>query len=413
MKLISGGLKRKTVFIFPLLIIIILTVERLCGAVAEEGPIVNLRAPLFAAPAIVLPGQSVFIKVAAGARLESAWLENSFGNAARLVIDRTADGYSASPTPALKPGLYDLRAVTVGADGKSVTETQPRAVAVFDKFKSDFDFVFISDVHFGAAETRRVGLDEKNVYRQRRAVFDALKSMNFEFILLGGDLVLYPDNYNIAYPESYDFLTYYIDRPVFIVPGNHDLYNKQVDSLGRRVFGTEYWARYYGPEYKAFKYGTIKFIGLNSCDWPPEYFDWGSHKASMTGALLNSNMQQEQFDWLKGELAKSKDASEIVVFTHIPLANYAGGSRMGLPPEILPGVKKDSVIGLLTSAGVRNVFVGHVHVYKENQLAPGLVEYVNRNIGGMFMESEDAGFEVIHVRGGRIANVEHVEITVK
>ncbi|MFA6451279.1 MAG: metallophosphoesterase [bacterium] len=401
----------KTLISRTALVLLTVLILGISTARAEDnGPITNLLSPLFSAPAMVLPGQSITLKVAHGAHVESAWLEDSFGKAAMLSLSQTPDGYIGSPSPTLRPGLFDLHAVTSSIDGKQTTEIQPRAVAVFEKFKSDFDFAFVSDLHFGAAETERVPFDNKKVYIMRRAFFEKLASLNVEFVLLGGDLNLYPESYQYSYPESYEFLTKLLVRPVFIVPGNHDLYNMVVESLGKHVYGTDYWARYYGPTYQSFRYGTLEFIGLNTCDWPPEYFEWGSHKATMTGTMLNSGIQKEQYDWMRNELSNAKDASEIVVFTHIPLASYVAGSKIGLPPELLPGVKKEQVIGSLKEAGVRDVFAGHVHVFKENQLAPGLTEYVNSNIGGKFMESKNAGFEVVHVRGGRIINVEKIEI---
>lgn len=374
------------------------------------GPIVNLRAPLFSEPALVLPGQSIALKVAPGAKITSATLEDEYGVAARLTLDATPDGYSGSPTPPLSPGLYGLRVISVGVDGSRAEEFQPNAVAVFKEFRKDFDIAIVSDLHFGAADGRRVALDEKNVYRQRRAVFEKLKSIDFEFILLTGDLNLYPENYHNSYPEGYEFLTRSLDRPVFIVPGNHDLYHKEVPALGRHVYGSEYWEKYYGRTYFSFRYGGVEFIGLNTLDWPPEYFQWGSQKATTTGVLLNAGMQEEQFEWMESELKKNADASEIVIFTHVPLNNYIAGSRLGLPPENLPGVPKKKVIGALKDAGVANVFVGHIHTYKDNELAPGLTEHVLRNVAGYFLESPDTGFVIVHVKGGRVAGFDKIEI---
>jgi hypothetical protein len=377
-----------------------------------KGPIVNLRGPLFSTPAFVLQGQSIALKVAPGAKIESAVIEDRTGEVARLKFDITPDGYSGSASPPLKPGLYNLRAVTIGPDGQRAEEFQPDAVAVLSEFKKTFDFAIVSDVHFGAVEGRRVRLDEKSVYRQRRAVFEKLKTLNFEFILLPGDLNLYPDNYHNSYPESYDFLTSNLDRPVFIVPGNHDLYNKDVQELGAHVYGSDYWAAYYGPLWKSFRYDGIEFVGLDTCDWPPEYYNWGTQLTTMSGTLLNAGIQEEQFDWLGSELEKASDASEIVVFTHIPLSNYIAGSRIGLPPVQLPGVPKKKVIATLMGAGVKNVFAGHLHMYDNRELAPGLTEHLVINVAGNFLESPKTGFVMVHVRDGKVEGFDKIDIDV-
>ena len=65
---------------------------------------------------------------------------------------------------------------------------------------------------------------------------------------------------------------------------------------------------------------------------------------------------------------------------------------------------------ILEQAKVNHVFVGHLHKNDEAVIAGGVREHMIRNVGGDYFEEQDAGFAVVHVRGGRITGFDNVAI---
>jgi len=376
----------------------------------KEYFIRNISAPLYANPAMIKTGDGFTVRTkTAQCTVKSALLRSAEGKPYELSL-KTAESGLTAVNRDVPPGLYDLEALIEDAEGAR-TEIQKKSVAVFSEFKKSFDFVFFSDVHFGGTKTRRVDVSEPNIYHSRRWGLSEIGKYNPEFILLGGDLALYPEAYHFAYPESFAFLTYYLNRPVHIIPGNHDVYHKDVPELGKHVRGPEYWEQYYGPLYHSFDYGNLHFAGLNTQDWPEKYLNWGSQEATWGGTLLNAGISSGQFEWMKSDIENAVSrASEIVAFTHIPLTWTISGTRKGMPSVILPGVTLEKMKNLFESAGVRYVFSGHVHQSQDHRISDKIEEKVIRNLGGKFVETDSAGFCVIHVENGRIAEIRRIDM---
>ncbi len=383
-------------------------------ASASEEPmeylIRNIAAPLYANPAMVLTGAGFPLRTkTAQCKVQGAIIRAANGKPYVLSLQPAENGLVAVNKD-VPPGLYDLEVAIEDAQGGR-TEVQKKSVAFFAEFKESFDFVFVSDVHFGGAETRRIDVSEPNIYRSRRWGLSEIAKYNPEFIILGGDLALYPNAYHIAFPESFAFLTHYLNRPVHIVPGNHDVYHMDVPELGKHVRGQEYWGQYYGVFYHSFDYGNLHFTGLNTQDWPEKYLLWGAQDSMWGGTLLNAGISKEQFEWMKEDIETAATRStEIVAFTHIPLTWTISGTRKGIPLVTLPGVDLKKMTKLFESAGVRYVFSGHVHQSQDNRISDKTEEKVIRNIGGKFIETENAGFCVVHVENGRIAEIRRIDM---
>lgn len=386
------------------------------GQMPFDG-IKNLAAPLFGSPAMLKTGGMVDIALKAeGSALSSAALVSLDGKEFSLNAEKSGSAWTA-PLPAdAAPGIYHLKISSSNGSGEAISEVQPRAVAVYGEFKDDFDFVFISDIHFGEHDGKfdQIVTPEMTQYYTMRALaLQEVERRKPEFIVFGGDMVLYPKNYRFGYPESYAFLLNYLKSPVHMMPGNHDLYHMEVEELGgEHVYGMKYWEKYYGKLYHAFDYGNLHIPCVNTTDWPEEFIHWGSQNTT-TGTLLSVGIQKEQFNWLQGNLTAAKArGAEAVVCGHIPFHNIVSGMKVGLPAQKLPGAPAKAILGLLSDNDVRNLFVGHLHMNKVQDLGGGIQENMIRNVGGDFFDSDNGGFAVVHVRGGKVDGYELVELTI-
>lgn len=386
------------------------------GAPLPFDGIKNLAYPLLSKAAMLKTGDVFDIGLKEeGSSLVSASLVSLDGAEFQLKPEKAGAAWTA-PLPAdAAPGVYHLKVNSTSHAGESISETQPRAVAVYGEFKDDFDFVFISDIHFGEHEGKFdqvVTPDMKQYYKLRAQTLMEVERRNPEFVIFGGDMVLYPKNYHYGYPESYAFLLQYLKSPLHMMPGNHDLYHMEVEELGgEHVYGKKYWDKYYGAYYHSFDYGKLHVACTNTTDWPDEFIHWGTQNTT-TGTLLSVGIQKEQYNWLKADLEKAKArGADSVLCGHIPYHNIVSGMKVGLPAQKLPGAPAKAILGLLNDNNVRNIFVGHLHMNNVQELDGGIQENMIRNVGGDFFDSKKAGFAVIHVRGGKVTDYELTEFT--
>ena len=371
--------------------------------------IINLEWPLFSNPAMLQKGDKLPIRLKPDTGpLEKVILEGEDG--IDIPVDMAADGdnWIATLPDDLAPGAYNLIIQSGG-----VTEAQVRAVGLYEQFKDDFDFVFVADIHFGEHDGKFDGMitpDMTQYYTMRARALTEIEKYNPEFIVLGGDLALYPKNYNWGYLEAYAFLINYLKSPLHIVPGNHDVYHMDVEEMGgEHVWGKKYWDKYYGAKYHSFDYGKLHVSCLNTSDWEDKFLHWGTENTT-SGSLLSTGISKEQYMWLKDDLAAAAGQAESVICCHIPLHNIVSGMRAGMPPQNMPGASEERVFKLLESSNVKRVFVGHLHINKDQLLTGDIQEHMIRNVGGSYFESKDAGFAVVHVRGGKIDGFDRIDL---
>ena len=133
---------------------------------------------------------------------------------------------------------------------------------------------------------------------------DKLREEPLSFLVMNGDFVESPtrgnhDYFRLNFPEKCK-----LNCPVFLIAGNRDVANGEMDRADNEVLPTDF-ERMYGPTNFFFEYGGCLFIGL--CTLPPPY----STKESL--AFLDST------------LAKYRtDGGKVFVFTHMPLIKSAG-----------------------------------------------------------------------------------------
>ena len=167
-----------------------------------------------------------------------------------------------------------------------------------------FTFLHASDTHLSEASLPRI--------RLLRALVEAKRPA---FVLITGDLVR--DALRVGEAEArgeYELLAAELARfpvPVFVVPGNHDIFGieRHQSLVGRDnpLYGRAMCRRYTGPEYYSFNWGGIHFLGLDSVDYDDLWY--------------YGHIDPAQLDWVARDLKQVPGAVPVVTFNHIPFAS--------------------------------------------------------------------------------------------
>ena len=139
-----------------------------------------------------------------------------------------------------------------------------------------------------------------------------------------------------------------LDCPLLVVPGNHDVGDKQgtanapsFDDRGRQRF-QEKW----GPLQRSCSLGDYRFLTIDSMEW---------------GA--DSDRANSQRAWLESEL--KSNAEQTFLFTHYPL--YLCEPHEPEHYDNMNRQARDSLLALIAKYQVRAVFSGHAHRFFYNR----------------------------------------------
>ena len=236
----------------------------------------DIRSPLLNSPALVLRGGEFKLAVSGGKQVARAELSATADASAKVALGLSAavdeNGravFSASVPQSAAAGLYDLSVFFT--DGSS--DSQPHAVKLFDEFKKEFHFIHFTDMHFNT------GSPEQNEARAK--IIRSMCDSKPEFIVFGGDLGLRPATYDTDYPFAYKQLAAHMTEPVFLVPGNHEMY---VDNnFTPSIDGLDYWNATFDVKNMAFDYGSLRVVGINNFEWEANFRDWWNIDNAFSG----------------------------------------------------------------------------------------------------------------------------------
>jgi len=178
-----------------------------------------------------------------------------------------------------------------------------------------FKFAWLSDTHLYPRD-----VNTRFVEKTVRAVHE-IKAMNppADFLIFGGDLAQLGDPVEIDLGA--DILKELTIKKVFI-PGEHDWYL----DLGAK------WERMFGKTPWSFDHKGVRFIGLNTVGFAPDY--WSAkrmtpkermgHMATLDGSVAGpwAGVGEPQRRWLDQAISNWPKSQPLVVCTHTPLYEY-------------------------------------------------------------------------------------------
>jgi len=184
----------------------------------------------------------------------------------------------------------------------------------FGKGNESFTFAYISDSHITQIN------DTQFVRNFDRGLQKAVLEVNFmdpqpDFVIFGGDLAQLGKKAEIDHGLA---MMKDLTVPVKWVIGEHDYYL----DLGK------YWQEKVSPLYYSFDHKGVHFVVLNSIlthdEWTHKRWPTPEERMRQMARLDNPEgspfmVKDEQIAWLKGDLAKVKKDTPLVVLSHSPL----------------------------------------------------------------------------------------------
>lgn len=203
-----------------------------------------------------------------------------------------------------------------------------------------------------------------------------LKQQHVDVILHVGDLIEGTGQDPAEYRTRFNHAAEILDQaqiPWYLTPGDHDVNPKGYDANSNdrtveKLFFENYHSRMpeLGPKlFYSFDIGRYHFVALNSVEHLRTDIRWGD--------VFLAKMTDDQFEWLKKDLADHRTAAGIVIFMHQPLWYNVGAW--------------EPVHRLLREYPVRAVIAGHLHYSEDDGDLDGIRYLVVGATGGMLKPS--------------------------
>lgn len=245
----------------------------------------------------------------------------------------------------------------------------------------DFNFVFMTDIHLepgrGAPDGFKMAIDTAN-------------KLNADFVLTGGDLIM--DALKASHGKADSLYTLYaesikeFEMPVYNTIGNHELFGLQ-DTADIYKTHPDYndgmFRRYFGDSYYSFDHKGWHFIVLKSITDEGDYSYYG-------------NIDDEQMEWLKQDIAKLDTLTPIIISTHIPFITTYGQLRNGSLAPNDSGLVVDNsqeVLMMLHNYNVKLILQGHLHIVEYIHYHTGLDFLVGGAISACWWKGPNKGME--------------------
>lgn len=215
-----------------------------------------------------------------------------------------------------------------------------------------FSFVYVTDIH----------LDYTNPTMQYfdKAV-NTINELNPDFIVTGGDNIRDVTRPERSYADSlYSLYVSQIKRfkmPVYTGIGNHECFGINNPGISREdpFFGKKMYESRIGKRYYSFNHKGWKFFMIDDI------------KITDTGHKYIGNVDDEQMEWLKNELATTDSITPIAICSHIPfissMKKFEFGSLSGNPDN--DGVSNSiEFFRLFAKHNLKLLLQGHFHFFE-------------------------------------------------
>lgn len=189
-----------------------------------------------------------------------------------------------------------------------------------------------------------------------------------------------------------------LNMPVFQTMGNHDYtFFHETRPLKTGYGSTTLYLRAqrtfeecFGPVNFSFNRGNVHIVCMRNI-----IFDSDIYSAQYHGGFTD-----QQYLWLKNDLANVSKDKMVILCVHIPIA------------DIIENENVRNVLKLLKEYPNATVFSGHLHAYRgvENLDETGIAEYVHNAVCGQWWWSNISGdgcpngFTVYTIKGNQISN---------
>lgn len=263
--------------------------------------------------------------------------------------------------------------------------------------ENEFSFAFLTDIHLQP---------EKHAVEGFRMAIDTVNKLNPDFVITGGDLVMDVLDQTYGRADSLYFLykeiSSELNMPVYNAVGNHEVYGWHRDEEGiesNPEFGKKMYENKLGERYYSFDHKGWHFIILDAI--------YRGENGNYMGKI-----DQEQVEWLKGDLEKTDKLTPITITVHIPFIT----SRTQLSQGALAKNSEGSVITnslevlqLFRDYNLKLVLQGHLH-FNEDLFVGNKVHFITAGaVCGRWWSNKpgdlpEEGFQMIHVKGEKLSS---------
>jgi len=250
------------------------------------------------------------------------------------------------------------------------------------KAPEDFEFVVFGDSRIAAP-----GAPLPEAYRR---ILVETSLINPDLVFHTGDLVFGYGESESELRKEYEAISVFLpelESAVYFVPGNHDYHSALTIRVFKEITGQE-------KDYFSFEHNGVNFIMLNT--------ELPGRAGRVVGA---------QFDWLKKELERGRNARALFVFMHRPL--FSSPDTYKVRDEYFPRLPKSAqwkkerraLLDLLAQYPVSAVFSGHEHLYYRTEYQ-GIPLITLGGGGATFAAPPDKGgffnYMIVSVTDGKI-----------
>ena len=265
------------------------------------------------------------------------------------------------------------------------------------KAEDEFSFAFLTDIHLQP---------EKHAVTGFRQAIDTVNKLNPDFVITGGDLVMDALDQTHGRVDSlyalYKEVSGEFNMPVYNSVGNHEVYGWHRDEEGIESnpdFGKKMYEKEMGERFYSFDHKNWHFIILDAI--------YRGDEGNYIGKI-----DQEQVEWLKGDLDKTDKLTPIAITVHIPfITSRTQLSQGALAANSEGGVITNSleVLQMFREYNLKLVLQGHLH-FNEDLFVGNQVHFITGGaVSGQWWSNKpgslpEEGFQMIHVKGDELSS---------